>query len=259
MGALFAQMLFERKFRGLHPLNRKPLEESIGSLLTQIFKHHDIELSKTPCVDIIERTLYPGKIYRFTIPDETILHCKLPQPAITFLMCVENMDFKPPAEVLYTPPPTAPKRRRGSSSSGLAQKQSEDDTIPDIQVDHTLDPSIEYLLPAYADGTQQQQFAWTADTLVKLSTMMHTVWGALAKIRCPHPPACCRDPQALEHVHMTRDIPDVAGRGDTDTTDGDDAEEEPSDGAADAERGSRLHRSRRAPGQSWSCIPEDHQ
>ena len=25
MGALFAQMLFERKFRGLHPLDKKPL------------------------------------------------------------------------------------------------------------------------------------------------------------------------------------------------------------------------------------------
>lgn len=51
---------------------------------------------------------------------------------------------------------------------------------------------MEYLLPAYTgqydsgapplEGTQQQQFASTADTLVKLSTMMQTVWGALAKI-----------------------------------------------------------------------------
>ncbi|KAF2544012.1 hypothetical protein F2Q68_00032447 [Brassica cretica] len=30
MGALFAQMLFERKFRGLRPLDKKPLDESIG-------------------------------------------------------------------------------------------------------------------------------------------------------------------------------------------------------------------------------------
>ncbi|KAG2332317.1 hypothetical protein Bca52824_003497 [Brassica carinata] len=243
VGALFAQMLFEKKFRGLRPLNRKPLEESIGSLLTRIFKYHGIDLSNTPCVDTIERfdaqffhntrTLYPGKIYRFTLPDGTILHCKLPQPAITSL-----------TSVLYTPPPPASKRRCGSSSSAPAQRQSEDDTVPDIQVDHTPDPSIEYLLPAYTgqydsgprplDGTQQQQFAWTADTLVKLSTMMQTVWGALAKIRCPRPPACCRDPQASEPVRMTGDIPDVAGR-------------------------SRLHRSRRAPGQSRSCSPEDHQ
>ncbi|KAG2270235.1 hypothetical protein Bca52824_064790 [Brassica carinata] len=66
-------------------------------------------------------------------------------------------------------PPPASKRRRGSSSSGPAQTQCEDDTIPDISVDHTPDPSMEYLLPPYTgqfdsgapplDGTQQQQFA----------------------------------------------------------------------------------------------------
>ncbi|KAF3530734.1 hypothetical protein DY000_02038326 [Brassica cretica] len=55
MGALFAQMLFERKFRGLRPVDKKPLDESIGSLLTRIFKHHDIDLSDTPSVDTIDR------------------------------------------------------------------------------------------------------------------------------------------------------------------------------------------------------------
>ncbi|CAN6831004.1 unnamed protein product [Brassica oleracea] len=201
MGALFAQMLFERKFMGPHPLDKKPLDESIGSLLTRIFKHHDIDLSDTPCVDTIDRfdaqfflntkILHSGKIYRFTMPDGKILHCKLPQPAITSLTSVENMEFMPPAEVLYTPPPPASKRRRGSSSSGPAQTQCEDDTILDISVDHTPDPSMEYLLPPYTgqfdsgapplDGTQQQQFAWTADTLVKLSTMMQAVWGRTCK------------------------------------------------------------------------------
>ena len=263
MGALFAQMLFEGKFRGLRPLDKKPLGESIGSLLTRIFKHHDIDLSDTPCVDTIDRfdaqfflntkILHSGKIYRFTMPDGKILHCKLPQTAITSLTSVENMEFMPPAEVLYTPPPPASKRRRGSSSSSPAQTQCEDDTIPDISVDHTPNPSMEYLLPPYTgqfdsgapplDGTQQQQFAWTADTLVKLSTMMQTVWGALAKIRCPPTPSCCRTPQTTEAAGMTRD----------------DAENEPSDEATDAERGSRLHRSRRAPGQSRSCSPDDHQ
>ncbi|CAN6925709.1 unnamed protein product [Brassica oleracea] len=225
MGALFAQMLFERKFRGLRPLDKKPLDESIGSLLTRIFKHHDIDLSDTPCVDTIDRfdsqfflntkILHSGKIYRFTMPDGTILHYKLPQPAITSLASVENMEFMPPAEVLYTPPPPASKRRRGSSSSGPAQTQCEDDTIPDISVDHTPNPFMEYLLPPYTgqfdfgapplDGTQQQQFAWTADTLVKLSTMMQTVWGALAKIRCPPTPSCCRAPQISEAAGMTGD------------------------------------------------------
>ncbi|KAH0904152.1 hypothetical protein HID58_043655 [Brassica napus] len=263
MGALFAQMLFERKFRGLRPLDRKPLEESIGSLLTRIFMHHGIDLSDTPCVDMIDRfdaqfflktkILHSGKIYRFTMPDGKILHCKLPQPAITSLTSVENMEFMPPAEVLYTPLPPASKRRCGSSSSGPAQTQCEDDTIPNISVDHTPNPSMEYLLPPYTgqfdsgapplDGTQQQQFAWTADTLVKLSTMMQTVWGALAKIRCPPTPSCCRAPQTIEAAGMTRD----------------DAENEPSDEATDAERGSRLHRSRQAPGQSRSCSPDDHQ
>ncbi|KAL0656571.1 hypothetical protein Bca4012_077155 [Brassica carinata] len=152
------------------------------------------------------------------MPDGTILHCKLPLPAITSLTSVENMEFMPPAEVLYTPPQPASKRRRGSSSSGPTHTQCEDDTISNISVDHTLDPSMEYLLPPYTgqfdsgapllDGTQQQQFAWTADTL----------------IRCPPTPSCCRAPQTLE-----------------------------------AERGSRLHRSRRAPGQSKSCSPDDHQ
>uniref|UniRef100_A0A0D3CM78 Ubiquitin-like protease family profile domain-containing protein n=1 Tax=Brassica oleracea var. oleracea TaxID=109376 RepID=A0A0D3CM78_BRAOL len=200
MGALFAQMLFERKFRGLRPLDRKPLEESIGSLLTRIFMHHGIDLSDTPCVDTIDRfdaqfflntkILHSGKIYRFTMRDGKILLCKLPQTAITSLTSVENMEFMPPAEVLYTPPPPASKRRRGSSSSGPAQTQCEDDTIPDISVDHTPNPSMEYLLPPYTgqfdsgapplDGTQQQQFAWTADTLVKLSTMMQTVWARIS-------------------------------------------------------------------------------
>ncbi|CAN7136193.1 unnamed protein product, partial [Brassica rapa subsp. narinosa] len=251
MGALFAQMLFERKFRGLRPLDRKPLDEPIGSLLTRIFMHHDIDLSDTPCVDTIDRfdaqfflntkILHSGKIYHFTMPDGTILHCKLPQPAITSLTSVENMEFMPPAEVLYTPPPPASKRHRGSSSSGPAQTECEDDTIPDISVNHTPNPSMEYLLPPYTgqfdsgapplDGTQQQQFAWTADTLVKLSTMMQTVWGALAKIRCPPTPFCCRAPKTSEAAGITRD----------------DAGNEPSDEATDEERGSRLHRSRRAP------------
>ncbi|WZZ26918.1 hypothetical protein YC2023_010319 [Brassica napus] len=53
MGALFAQMLFERKFRGLRPLDRKPLDESIGRLLTRIFMHHDIDLSDTPYVSLL--------------------------------------------------------------------------------------------------------------------------------------------------------------------------------------------------------------
>ncbi|KAL0682965.1 hypothetical protein Bca4012_049813 [Brassica carinata] len=48
MGALFAQMLFERKFRGLRPLDRKPLEESIGSLLTRIFMHHVLPKHQDP-------------------------------------------------------------------------------------------------------------------------------------------------------------------------------------------------------------------
>ncbi|KAG2280683.1 hypothetical protein Bca52824_051903 [Brassica carinata] len=151
------------------------------------------------------------------MPDGTILHCKLPQPAITSLTSVENMEFMPPAEVLYTPPPPASKRHRGSSSSGPAQTQSEDDTIPDISVDHTPYPSMEYLLPPYIvqfdsgapplDGSQQQQFAWTTDTL----------------IRCQPTPSCCR-PQTSRLL-----------------------------------RGSRLHRRRRAPGQSRSCSPNDHQ
>ncbi|CAN7004090.1 unnamed protein product [Brassica oleracea var. botrytis] len=83
MGALFAQMLFERKFRGLRPLDRKPLEESIGSLLTRIFMHHGIDLSDTPCVDTIDR--FDAQFFLNT----KILH-------------------------------SASKRRRGSSSSGPA-------------------------------------------------------------------------------------------------------------------------------------------
>ncbi|KAJ4909132.1 hypothetical protein Rs2_03753 [Raphanus sativus] len=235
---------------------------------------HPIEnLSKTSCVTKIERfdeqfffnsrTFYPGKIYRFTVPDGTILHCKLPQPTITSLTSAENMRFMPSSEFLCPSPQPATKRRRGSSSSGPAQGQREDDTIHDIRVDHTPDPSIEYLLPAYTgqydsgapplDGTPQQQFAWTADTLVKLSTMMQTVWGALEKIRCPPPPSCCRAPQTSEPADMTEDIPDITRHRDVD-----DAVDELSDGAADAERSSRLHRSRRAPGQSRSASPDDH-
>ncbi|KAH0902265.1 LOW QUALITY PROTEIN: hypothetical protein HID58_041768, partial [Brassica napus] len=215
------------------------------------------------------RIFHSGKIYHFTMPDGTILHCKLPQAAITSLTYVENMEFMSPADVLYMPPPPASKRHRGSSSSGPTQTQCEDDTIPDISVDHTPDPSMEYLLPPYTgqfdsgappfDSTQQQQFAWTADTLVKLSTMMQAMWGALEKIRCPPPPSCCRIPQTSEAAGMTGDIPDVVGPLDTNATDADDAGDEPSDEADDAERGSRLHRSRRAPGQSRSCSPDDHQ
>ncbi|CAN7029266.1 unnamed protein product [Brassica oleracea var. botrytis] len=201
MGALFAQMLFEGKFRGLRPLDKKPLGESIGSLLTRIFKHHDIDLSDTPCVDTIDR--FDAQFFLNT----KILH-------------------------------SASKRRRGSSSSGPAQTQCEDDTIPDISVDHTPDPSMEYLLPPYTS-----QFDSGRTTILKLSTMMQTVWGALAKIRCPPTPSSCRAPQTSEAAGMT----------------GDDAGDEPSDEAADAERGSHLHRSRRAPGQSRSCSPDDHQ
>ncbi|KAG2270236.1 hypothetical protein Bca52824_064791 [Brassica carinata] len=72
---------------------------------------------------------------------------------------------------------------------------------------------------------------------------MQTLWGALAKIRCPPTPSRCRAPQTSEAAGMI----------------GDDAGDEPSDEAADAERGSRLHRSTRAPGQSRSCSPNDHQ
>ncbi|KAG2240467.1 hypothetical protein Bca52824_090785 [Brassica carinata] len=95
--------------------------------------------------------------------DGTILHCKLPQPAITSLTSVENMHFMPLL------------RLRTASSTSLAAlwlffffaspRQSEDDTVR-YQVDHTR-ILIEYLLPAYTgrydygppplDGTQQQQ------------------------------------------------------------------------------------------------------
>ncbi|KAH0868508.1 hypothetical protein HID58_075530 [Brassica napus] len=238
MGALFAQMLFERKFRGFRPLDKKPLDESIDNLMPSS--------SLTPrSSTLVKFTVLPCLMGQSFIAS---FHCPL-----LHLTSMENMEFMPPAEVLYTPPPPASKRRRGSSSSGPTHTQCEDDTISDISVDHTPDPSMEYLLPPYTgqfdsgapplDGTQQQQFAWTADTLVKLSTMMQTVWGALAKIRCPPTPSCCCAPQTSEAAGMT----------------GDDAGDEPSDEAADAERGSRLHRSRRAPGQSRSCSPDDHQ
>ncbi|CAG7894560.1 unnamed protein product [Brassica rapa] len=98
------------------------------------------------------RTLYPSKIYCFTISNRTILHCELPQPTITSLTFVENMQFMPPAKVLYTPSYTSSKMQR------------EEDTVYGISVDHTLDSSMEYLLPAYTgqydsrapllDGTQ---------------------------------------------------------------------------------------------------------
>ncbi|KAH0864279.1 hypothetical protein HID58_081490 [Brassica napus] len=177
------------------------------------------------------KILHSGKIYRFTMPDGTILHCKLPQPAITSLTSVENMKFMPSAEVLYTPPPLASKRRCGSSSSGPTQTQSEDDTIPDISVNHTPNPSMEYLLPPCTG--QFDSGAPPLDDCV----------GCTCKIRCPPTPSCCRAPKTLEAAGMTRD----------------DAGNEPSDEATDEERGSRLHRSRRAPGQSRSCSPDDHQ
>ncbi|KAG2249803.1 hypothetical protein Bca52824_089431 [Brassica carinata] len=167
MGALFARMLFERKFRVFALLT-----EAFGGVYWQstyrIFMHHGIDLSDTPCVDTIASTT------RYHISD----------------VCGEH------------------------------GTQCEDDTIPDISVDHTPNPSMEYLLPPYTDGTQQQQFAWIADTLVKLGDDADR--GALAKTRCPPTPSYCQ-PTHHEAAGMTRD----------------DEKMNHLDEATDAERGSR--------------------
>lgn len=254
MGVLFADMLVGRKFCGLKVASKKT--EQIESLLTRIFKFHEIDLSKTEkkeeMLAFIEKhflkceILRSGLIYRYTVAGDIYHHCKLPQPDITALTSYANMTFLPPPELHYTFPASAPaskQHRGGSSVTNSAARQSEAYFV------HAS--TMDYLLPAYTghfdfqppplEGTPQEQFAWTADSQMKLLTMMQQLWGVFARTRGPQPLASVRSDMSTE---ITTDVPNVAGHRDRNT--------------AAVERDVRLPRRRRGLGQSTSCSPDDH-
>ncbi|KAF2606029.1 hypothetical protein F2Q68_00043546 [Brassica cretica] len=85
-------MLCERRLRLMHDTNKK---DRSGSLLTPLFKHFGIDLSKYK------------DTYSFFDKEGTQLFTKLPHPKITRLSVFDNIRFLPPSELLCTDPRAA--------------------------------------------------------------------------------------------------------------------------------------------------------
>ncbi|CAH2066131.1 unnamed protein product, partial [Thlaspi arvense] len=211
--------------------------EAIGSLLTPIFRYHDIDLTSTERIDTpwllneehfrASGILMPGYKYQFQDRDGRKLYCQLPNNDIITLSSRANLEFLPDAVHLCPNPTMASvSRRRGSSSRSSAHPPHyEDAPAPDT---FPQDPftasaarqSMKSLLPPYAgqydllplapDVSEADRWAWMVDSQRKNNSMMQRIWGALAKLSCPRPPSCfrateTRDDTAAEEPDMDAD------------------------------------------------------
>ncbi|KAF3547134.1 hypothetical protein DY000_02006466 [Brassica cretica] len=113
-GFHFITMLCERRLCLMHGTNKK---DRSGSLLTPLFKHFGIDLSKYKVNTEIQyldiRYLMACHImrdedtYSFSDKEGTQLFVKLPHPEITRLSEFDNIRFFPPPELLCTDPRAA--------------------------------------------------------------------------------------------------------------------------------------------------------
>ncbi|KAF3543244.1 hypothetical protein DY000_02005416 [Brassica cretica] len=165
-GFHFITMLCERRLCLMHGTNKK---DRSGSLLTPLFKHFGIDLSKykvnTEIWYLDIRYLMACHImrdedtYSFYDKAGTQLFVTLPHPEITRLSEFDNIRFLPPPELLCTDPRAA---------APDADMEDVEDITPDA------DPS--YDLGELADVTDDQAYRrWMVDSQRKNNSLMRRI------------------------------------------------------------------------------------
>ncbi|KAL0789846.1 hypothetical protein Bca101_006092 [Brassica carinata] len=151
----FITMLCERKLCLLHGTNKK---DRSGSLLTPLFKHFGIDLSKYKVNTEIQyldikylmacHIMRDEDTYSFFDKEGTQLFTKLPHPEITRLSVFDNIRFLPPRELLCTDPRAA----------------APDTDMEDVE-DITSEADPSYDLGELADVTDDQAYRrWMVDS-----------------------------------------------------------------------------------------------
>ncbi|KAF3519502.1 hypothetical protein DY000_02058519 [Brassica cretica] len=171
-GFHFITMLCEKRLCLMHSTNKK---DRSGSLLTPLFKHFDIDLSKYKVNTEIQyldikylmacHIMRDEDTYNFFDKEGTQLFTKLPHPEITRLSVFDNVRFLPPPELLCTDPRAA---------APDADMEDVEDITPEA------DPS--YDLGELADVTDDQAYRrWMVDSQRKNNSLMwrilHLVTG----------------------------------------------------------------------------------
>ncbi|KAF2542214.1 hypothetical protein F2Q68_00031797 [Brassica cretica] len=140
----FITMLCERRLCLMHGTNKK---DRSGSLLTPLFKHFGIDLSKYK------------DTYSFFDKEGTQLFTKLPHPEITRLSMFDNISFLLPPELLCTDPHAA----------------APDADMEDVE-DITLEAYPSYDLEELADVTDDQAYRlWMVDSQRKNNSLMRRI------------------------------------------------------------------------------------
>ncbi|KAF3512288.1 hypothetical protein F2Q69_00004497 [Brassica cretica] len=170
-GFHFITMLCERRLCLMHDTNKK---DRSGSLLTPLFKHFGIDLSKykvnTEIWYLDIRYLMASHImqdedtYSFYDKAGTQLFVTLPHPKITRLSEFDNIRFLPPPELLCTDPHAA---------APDADMEDVEDITPDT------DPS--YDLGELADVTDDQAYRrWMVDSQRKNNSLIRRILHLVA-------------------------------------------------------------------------------
>ncbi|KAF3526564.1 hypothetical protein F2Q69_00049246 [Brassica cretica] len=165
-GFHFITMLCERRLCLMHDTNKK---DRSGRLLTPLFKHFGIDLSKYKVNTEIRyldiRYLMACHIMRdedtYSLSDKegTQLFVKLPHPEITRLSEFDNIRFLPPPEILCTDPRAA----------------APDADMEDVE-DITPDADPPYDLGELADVTDDQAYRrWMVDSQRKNNSLMRRI------------------------------------------------------------------------------------
>ncbi|KAF3507548.1 hypothetical protein F2Q69_00005746 [Brassica cretica] len=165
-GFHFITMLCERRLYLMHSTNKKDIS---GSLLTPLFKHFGIDLSKYNVNTEIQyldiRYLMACHImrdedtYSFSDKEGTQLFVKLPHPEITRLSEFDNIRFLPPPELLCTDPRAA----------------APDVDMEDVE-DITPDADPSYDLRDLADVTDDQAYRrWMVNSQQKNNSLMRRI------------------------------------------------------------------------------------
>ena len=165
-GFHFITMLCERRLCLMHGTNKK---DRSGSLLTPLFKHFGIDLSKYKVNTEIQyldikylmacHIMRDEDTYNFFDKEGTQLFTKLPHPEITRLSVFDNIRFLPPPELLCTDPRAA---------APDANMEDVEDITPEA------DPS--YDLGELADVTDDQAYRrWMVDSQRKNNSLMRRI------------------------------------------------------------------------------------
>jgi len=165
-GFHFITMLCERRQCLMHGSNKK---DRSGSLLTPLFKHFGIDLSKYKVNTEIQyldikylmacHIMRDEDTYSFFDKEGTQLFTKLPHPEITRLSVFDNIRFLPPPELLCTDPRAA---------APDADMEDVEDITPEA------DPS--YDLGELADVTDDQAYRrWMVDSQRKNNSLMRRI------------------------------------------------------------------------------------